>query len=173
MALDVPCGNAFLPVLGQLHERGGRTVASERLHLTVAFMGAVPPDDAAAVPDIVCRVATRHEPFGLSTTGRLRRFGEAVVWAEVTADHRAEQFVGALNHELMAEGIEVAQRRFRPHVTLARAGRRRIRSSTLAGLEAPTMEWVVDHVALRESRLGAGGAHWTTLRFCPLSGEGA
>ena len=180
VALRVPFADEFSGVLDQLRDRGARPVVPERLHLTLAFMAAVPPERVAAVEDATLRVANAHEPFALSTTGRIQRFGRQVAWAEVVEAPEAQATGGrgtaegmatALAEELRRADVAVADRVFRPHLTLARGVRGGIRADTVAGLCAPVVAWTVNAVELIESRLGGGPAVWTTVRTARLLGR--
>ena len=177
VALRVPFADEFSAVLDELRERGARPVAAGRLHLTLAFMAAVPPERVAAVEDATLRIARAYEPFELATTGRIQRFGRQVAWAEVREAEAtggpgtAEEMATELADELRRAGAAVADRAFRPHLTLARGARHGIRADTVAGLHAPVVAWTVDAVELIDSRLGGGPAVWTTVEAAPLLGR--
>lgn len=61
-----------------------RWVRPEQWHVTLAFLGEVPPPVAEAVAVRLARVAARHPPLTLAIRGG-GRFGERVLWAGVTA----------------------------------------------------------------------------------------
>lgn len=170
VAVPVPAGPAaaFRPVLEALADRGARAVPVDRLHLTVAFMATVPGplvDDVAAA---VRRAAGATPAFGLATTGVVDRFGARVAWAELLAPATAAGLADRLREVVGRCGVELPDRPFRAHLTLARAGRRRINPAVVADLAAPIVSWQVREVLLVHSVLGQGPARWHRLATCPL-----
>lgn len=96
---------------------GAALVPSERLHLTLHFLGNVPVDEVPALKPAL-RVA--FEPFEL-------QFGRAEMWpggtAVVRPDHTPPALLGL--HGRLAAGLAalnrpVESRRYKAHVTLAR-----------------------------------------------------
>jgi RNA 2',3'-cyclic 3'-phosphodiesterase len=93
-------------------------------HLTLAFLGEV---DDVVRPELerrLARAATRHEPLRLAVEGG-GAFGSVrkarVLWAGVNGDvERLRQLARAVAAAARRAGIDVAEGRFRPHVTLAR-----------------------------------------------------
>lgn len=126
-------------------------VRAERLHMTLHFIGDVPEQDVDAV---AAQLATTAEPFTLD-------YGNAVLWphgiAVLEPFSTPDALVGlhaALRERLVALGLPVDARNFKPHVTLARrAGGASTPSS------GPPISWPVDHYALMRSRLGPGGGY--------------
>lgn len=159
---------AFRSVLRTLAERGVRAVPADRLHLTLVFMAAVPEERVDAVTTVVRSTAADTSRFTLATTGAIGRFGARVAWAEL----RDGEALTALAHRLAdavgAAGVELPDRPFRAHLTLARAGRRRVTPSVVADLSAPRVTWQVREVELIHSVLGRGPAQWQRLAVCPL-----
>lgn len=93
-------------------------------HLTLTFLGTV---DADVLPDLerrLARASARSEPMRLAVEGG-GAFGSVrkarVLWAGVHGDvERLRRLAGSVSAAARRSGIEVAERRFRPHVTLAR-----------------------------------------------------
>lgn len=174
VAVTVPtaCAAAFRPVLQTLADRGARAVPVERLHLTLLFMAVVPEplvDDVAAV---VRGAADATPPFELATTGVVDRFGARVAWAGLRGTDTAVDLADRLRGAVVGCGVPVPDRSFRAHLTLARAGRRRITPAIVADLTAPRVRWPVDCVHLVDSVVGQGPARWSVLADCPLRGAG-
>lgn len=132
-----------------------RWTRTDQWHVTLAFLGEV---GESAMPDLTARLgraAHRHGPLGLAFTG-CGRFGGRVLWAGVAGDRdplgRLASSVGAAARRA---GIEVDDRRYRPHVTLARARAPvdlRPLAAALSSYAGPT--WTAVDVHLVRSRLG-------------------
>ena len=172
VALPVPSPSSFTAVLHQLRDRGARHVPPDRLHMTLIFMAAVAEGLVPGVEAAVEEAARGQEAFAIATTGRVGRFGRGVAWAEVAAPIAVHQLFSSLAGELSQAGIAVDQRPYRPHITLARAGREAIRADTTQGLQAPVLEWTVNEMFLIESRLGDGPARWRTVLAATLGTSG-
>lgn len=157
---------SHLAALGQeLAGRHGRATHPASVHLTLAFVGATPPERVALLEEIGAKV--QGEAFELS----LDRLGfwpqRGILWAGCRqAPAPLRDLAGELARELSAAGFAVDQRAASalvPHVTLAR----RVRCASLPRLGAP-IRWQVGEFALVESRLGPSGSSYTTLRGFPL-----
>lgn len=148
---------------GNLLRRGGRRVALQNIHLTLAFLGPVD----AAFRDCAEQAASavRGAPFTLM----LEQMGcwprPGILW---TGPRKIPapllQLAQALNKELAACGYAPEQRPFLPHVTLARKVRC---PADLPGIEP--LEWEVREFHLARSRIQADGARYETLRSWPLT----
>jgi 2'-5' RNA ligase len=149
---------------------------SEQRHLTLQFFGRVPDvkELEAAVAESVRSVA----PFML-TLGGAGAFPNArrasVLWIGV--HDGAEQLDGLaaqVTRATAALGYETEDRRYRPHVTLARAGRARDLREIVAALGKSTTSpsWCVDRVVLFDSDTRADGAvHTERATFSLLPGD--
>ncbi len=152
--------------------RGARWVAPESLHLTLRFIGEV---DRRQAEDIAAELGALRAPrfavrlAGAGTFGSDRR--PRALWAGIAPSpdlHRLKRQVDSL---CARAGLGPDERRFAPHVTLARIrsgvrGAAERRANALAG--AVTGEFPVEDVVLFESRLGAGGPHYERVVRYPL-----
>jgi len=109
-------------------------VDTDRLHLTIKFLGGQPENTVAPLVDALRAVGKRFDPIALELGGlgafpNLRR--PRVVWMGVKGDPKLE----LLHHDVETScgvlGFEVEGRPFRPHLTLARAGDPRIDAMAL------------------------------------------
>ena len=133
-----------------------------RWHLTLLFLGAVPP---ALLPDLTAAVGTAVAGT-LPATLRLAgagRFGSrrrpAVCWAGLDGDVAVlTALAGRLAAAARGLGLPVEDRPFRPHLTLGRWPPRRPADGDLpdrlAGYRGP--DWPLREVALVRS---SGGRH--------------
>jgi 2'-5' RNA ligase len=153
-------------------------VRSEKLHLTMKFLGDV--DDAGAERLVAAAdgVAACHRPFDLTVggVGAFPNFRRArVVWIGVESEPRLE----LLHHDLEVAcgdaGFEVEGRPFRPHITLARV-RTPLpvdRARTFARAARRVAFAASDDVralGLLESRPGSAGSGYRRVHAASLGG---
>lgn len=145
-----------------LRAGGGRPVAAEFLHLTLAFVGSV--DERAQRCMEASAGAVCGEPFVL-TLDRLGYFpGARVIWAGASLVPPAlSRLVQTLTESLRPCGYQPESRPFQAHVTLMRKAGRGPRSA-----ELDPAVWRVDDFALVESMTLAQGAQYRILRRWPL-----
>ncbi|MCW2598938.1 MAG: 2-5 ligase [Frankiales bacterium] len=150
-------------VLESLAETLGREV-DDRWHLTLAFLGEQPGPEAFRDP--LADVAAHQPPLVLSLTGG-QTFGGRVLSAAVTGDVPALQELALhVRDACRSAGADIEDRRFRPHLTLAR-GRGLSVPAALAAYQGPP--WVVEGFDLVHSRLGRRAEH-AVLNSFPLGG---
>lgn len=123
--------------------RKATPVRTGQLHLTLHFIGDVA---RARVPALAHALAVPVAPFAL-------RFGHAALWhhgvavAEpCSAPARLLALHGELGQVLLAHGLPLDPRPYRPHVTLAR------RAAPAIARAGPPLRWQVRSYALMESR---------------------
>ena len=143
---------------------GGKAVAREKIHMTLAFLGEVAP---ARVAEAVSAGADAHGArfrLRLDEVGSFRRAG--VGWAGCS---RPPAELGALQSGLeavlAARGFRLEERAFAPHVTLARRIARAVP-------RAPTdpIAWRVDAMTLVRSETGTG--RYVVMESWPLGAGG-
>jgi 2'-5' RNA ligase len=141
-----------------------RWVTAEHLHVTVAFLAAVPDRKLDDLVERLARAAARRGAFPAAVAGG-GAFPDAsrarVLWAGLDLDDHGRTELTRLATGARAAanraGVPVDGQRFRAHVTLARLGRPEEVSSWVRLLEAyrgPT--WTVDRLTLVASYLGEG-----------------
>lgn len=158
--------------VGQPRERGRsvRLAPADQWHVTLAFLGEVPDpmvDEAGLALDRAVERWRAAGDTGTSDVPNVRiagggTFGRdrfTTLWAGLHGDVDALGGVAdALRRELRAAKLPSDNKRFRPHVTIARPGDRITAdelAADLAALEAyegPT--WTVGDVRLMRSQLG-------------------
>ena len=151
----------LVDVVGALRARapGLSWVPADRWHVTLAFLGDVEP---AAQDDLrarLARVARRHPPVQVRV-GRGGRFGGRVLWVAVTGD--LAPLARAVARAAGKAGIEVEDRPWRGHLTLARTRPGRFAdlrdlATALATVTCP--EWTASTFELIESSLGPNPQH--------------
>lgn len=134
---------------------GGRAVPEANLHITLAFLGPITPEDldrVLAIEPPPCR------PFGL----RLERLGfwdgSRVLWIGPAETPPALlEFEQALWDGLVALGFTRERRIYQPHLTVAR-------KAQAARGEVTAVTWPVSGIALVESRPSPRSARYEVLR---------
>jgi len=138
---------------------GGRPIAKDRFHVTVAFLGNLTPagfEIASAVPPIPVGAFTLVlDTIGAFASSRTLWLGSrSVPPALVELERR-------LWEALAAKGFIREERIYRPHVTLARRAR-------VVDEEIVRVEWPVAELALVESLPDGRNVHYEPLRSWPL-----
>ncbi len=124
---------------------GARPVPPAQWHLTLHFLGAVPRARLPALREALRLPCMPFAPFTL-TLGQpaLWRGGTAVL--EAAAAPRLLALHAALGSALLAEGLRVEARPYRPHLTLARRAPQAVLPPA-----GPALRWPVRGWALVES----------------------
>lgn len=147
------------------HRRcGGRRIPGDKLHLTLAFLGDVTPQQADALTALTGRLAFTPGDWTLDRLGHFARGG--VLWA---GSRRTPAALATLHRRLwqsLAElGFAPPGRPFTPHVTLLR------------GARAPSSErhvrldWRYRRVALVHSAVEGPRRRYVTLARTIAFGE--
>lgn len=136
---------------------GVRTTDPARWHVTIAFLGEQPDPDRLVSP--LAQVAAGCRPFSLHLRGE-GGFGD-VRWAGVGGEVAALHGLAAqVAHACRDAGVELEQRPYRPHVTVAHRGRG---AGRLSGYAGPP--WTVSWLDLVHSTLGPPVRHDVVRRF--------
>lgn len=137
--------------------RGAGPVHTDKLHMTLHFLGEQP---SARVAELQRGFAVPFTPFTLSIgMPKLWPHGVAVLEPheeppELLALH------ANLSSALVALGLQPEARTYRPHVTLARRA-----NAALVPPEAEPLMWKVDGYALVESKPGNGGGYTVLQQY--------
>lgn len=167
-----------------LRDRSGTWASDRRVrwslpaqwHLTLTFLGAFDRERVDGLSRRLRRAADRHAPPTLAVEG-VGAFGSRgrarVVWAGIGGDTRElHALAGSVAAACRRSGVAVEDRRFRPHLTLARL--REPADVTdlldrLAGYAGPA--WTAREVQLVRSHLGqaeGGRSRYEVLEAFPL-----
>ena len=139
--------------------RSASRVRTERLHITLHFLGNI---ERERLPQIMDGLQVPFTPFELA-------FGHAELWpggiAVLAPDAVPPAFPelhAALGAALLQLGIEPEARKYKPHVTLARRA-----GGVSTPAQGPAVHWPITGYALMESKMGPDGGY-TILRAYPL-----
>ena len=115
-----------------------RWVPPENIHLTLKFLGEVPPEDVDEVGAALREALAGAKAFDLRVAGLgafPSRRNPRVVWAGVDGGRQLEDVHERVEGALALLGYAKEERAFHPHLTLGRV-RRRSEPSRLQGLDA-------------------------------------
>ena len=155
-----------------------RWVAPKNMHVTLCFLGNMADDLLAEVCKAAQRVASQHQPFDFDVrgvvcvppAGRLR-----MLWIGVD-DGKGEmtRLQADLADALGELGLPKEERRFRPHLTLARVkfmkDADRIRSAAAEQAESNFGTVHAAQVTVYSSKLGPQGPAYTSVAAAALGG---
>ncbi len=120
---------------------GARWQTDDQLHITLAFLGEIDPGMVSHVENALSRIT--FEPFDLRLAG-VNMFGTQqhpkTLWAGVEIEENLRLLHNKIRRALACIDIETDNRRYKPHVTLARFSR---------GAEAHITNWLSDNSLLK------------------------
>ena len=142
----------------------------ENLHVTLKFIGEVPPEELSAIGDALAGVRIPEQ-----VTLEFREIGffpderrPSVAWAAIQASSNLAPLAGTINSVLAPFGIPQEEKTFVPHLTIAR-----FRETCLSSALRTEIEKWKNHIFgklsakefhLIESKLKTSRAEYTTLR---------
>ena len=142
---------------------GARWQDEANLHLTLRYIGEVDSrvaDDVVAVLEGLTFAPLELRLAGVGTFDRKDQ--GRPLWAGVTPHDALNGLHKKIDHALLRAGVEAEHRAYLPHITLARFGRGK--GDAVEWLAAngglSSAPFMLDHVALYESHIGGGGAHY-------------
>lgn len=137
--------------------RGASPVATDKLHLTLHFLGNQPSD---RLPEFAEGFAVPFEPFELGLSIPTVWPGGIAVLEPQTPPPELLRLHASLSQALLDLGLAPEARPYRPHVTMARR-------ASHAGLAQPgtPLAWQVSGYALVESRPGNGGGYSVLCQY--------
>lgn len=187
LAVELPpaCRAKLRALQAQFADGGSilKMVSPDLIHITVRFLGGVPQARLAALEEAARRAAARVEPFRLTLSGpgafpndRAPR----VLWVGLERDEgyaSLQRLFEVVEDELAARAFSREERRFSPHVTLARtrdtaaSGERHRLGEMLARTKArhaPLGSFGVDALVVMRSDLSPHGPAYTPMATLPL-----
>ncbi len=101
--------------------QGARWVPPENYHLTLRFIGEVPPHRAEEIDLSLAALRGRKLELTLAGVGTFSKGGRAnTLYVGVERNQRLEHLQSKIETALQRTGLDPERRRFQPHVTLAR-----------------------------------------------------
>ncbi len=121
VALDLPweVRQALSLLTGGLP--GARWVPAENYHLTLRFIGEVPPHRAEEIDDALAALRGRGFALTLAGLGTFQKAGRVTaLWARAERNPALDHLQAKIETALQRIGLDPERRRFSPHVSLAR-----------------------------------------------------
>lgn len=164
---------ALADIRGELPDL--RWAPAERMHLTLAFYGDVDERTAERLRERLARATARYGVLALELAGAgaFPSPGKArVFWLGVQGDTEPlVRLAGSLGAAGRRVGLEVDERRYRPHLTVGRARRPcdvRAQVQRLAAYQGQA--WQAAKIALVRSHLGPA-PRYETVATWPFAGN--
>ncbi len=144
---------------------GLRWSDADHWHLTLAFLGEVTDDQRVQLEQRLARAAARHEPLILHLAGA-GRFGARVLFTRVQGDRDSlRRLAGSAAAAARRSGLDLPNRPYRPHLTLARSRTEADLRPAVEALEGFLgTEWTAGVLHLVHSQLGAGPGRGSSYR---------
>ncbi len=147
---------------------GARWVAPENFHITLRFIGEVDRHQAADLDGALADIEAPAFDLALSGVGKFASRGRLrAVWAGTEPSGALMHLHEKVERATVRAGFRSEQRKFKPHVTLARFKNppEHVAGGFLedhAGFVS--VDFAVERFILFESTLGREGAHYTPIR---------
>ncbi len=152
--------------------KGARWVAAENLHLTLRFIGEVDRVQADDIDHALMTVRTAPIDIELRDAGAFGSGNRArVLWAGVVRTPALNELKTRVDAALARTGVPPDDRKFAPHITLARFTNGSMQAVNRRAAEmAPAVSgrFTANQITLFESRLGSAGAHYARAASYPL-----
>jgi 2'-5' RNA ligase len=175
-ALEIPRDAALSLSLLRGGLPGARWIDVENYHLTLRFIGDVEGHVADEVANALDRVRRPGFELALSGVGAFGSKKPHSVYAGVTPSPELNALQGEIDRICNRVGAPTDQRKFTPHVTLARlrnSGALDIASYLSARGNFSTMPFRVSRFVLMSSRDSVGGGPYVVEEAWPLGGAEA
>ena len=144
----------------------GRWQRPDQWHVTLEFLGDVPPQRLASLHAAAGQVRLRPLSIAFDRVEHWRKPQVLCLAASSVPDELAHA-VNELRAALLREGFSPEQRPFRPHVTLAR----KVRSAESTTFDQPIV-WRADRFALVRSVTAPAGSRYEPLGWWNCVVEG-
>ena len=178
-------GEALIEKIGSLQKElkplklDVKTVDPRKIHLTLKFLGDTPVASLEAVHNAMEEVVKRHSAFELSvdTFGAFPNFRTPrVLWVGCKEPSgQAEALAHDLNESLSLLGFKKEEKKFAPHLTLARLRSLKNEKRLAAFVEGYTLPWKetlsCETLTHYKSTLTPQGALYEPLHTVTLNGE--
>jgi 2'-5' RNA ligase len=173
VALEIPCvvRDNLATLINDLRTAApkARWVRPENIHVTLKFIGEVPPEKVADIRGALSGVSSEHAAelsfHGLGFFPNAKR--PSVLWAGIDASPNLQSLAGDIERSLEKIGLPREQRPFVPHLTIARFQPPRIPEQLHSAIaQSSGREFgslLTDEFHLIESKLKPSGAEYTTL----------
>ncbi len=184
IAIDLPSDvkealSAFVERLKGMGLAGVRWVKPDGIHLTLKFLGEIPPSTVPLLLDAIESAAASHHSFTLGL-GNLGVFPDPnnprILWVGLSGDLSSlAELQASVEEQCLFLGFEPDRRRFTPHLTLGRVRRtlpgterELVETALQEGANPGSIQWEVDEIHLIHSTLTPQGAVYRSLGAASL-----
>jgi 2'-5' RNA ligase len=148
VALALPDAVAGRLKLLQFGVPGARWMERDQLHLTLRFVGEVDGGDAAAIDDALSLIRGSRFTLQLKGVGEFGGKTPRALWTGVRDENSVVHLQRKVESAMQRIGIPAEERKFKPHVTLAR----------LRGVPAGrVMDYLADHALFASEPFDVNG----------------
>ncbi len=140
-------------------------LAQSNFHMTLVYLGHVPPDFIQEVMRTVSLLRIKPFPITLDTfDGWLRP--KVCFFSSKNTPRGLLDLVDQINSNMVPSGLTPERRSFKPHMTLARNWTKKITPKSIKPIT-----WEVDEFSLVKSTSKKGGSDYEIIATWPLSGS--
>lgn len=154
-------------------------VSTLNLHITIKFLGDIPENKLDQVKAILSESLQDTAPFTINIEGMKihpDKRNPRLILLGVTENGSLTDIHAILDRALTAVGVDPDNRKFRPHITIARINQR-CKRETIKGLVETLSQFKVDslgdirveQVILYKSELTPKGSIYSSLMAAPLN----
>jgi RNA 2',3'-cyclic 3'-phosphodiesterase len=160
---------------GESRGNGPRWVRPENLHLTLKFIGEAASDKVSPICNMLTRIpSSEHISLEFRGLGFFPNEKKArVLWVGISNSSQVQTLAANVEFVLEQIGIPREQRRFQPHLTLARFEPPGVTTNLRVAIARNANRTFVSLHAhefhLIESKLKPAGAEYTTVRSFPFA----
>ena len=143
---------------------GGNFTRRENLHMTLVFLGEIPPHRLSDIKEAMDRVEQSPFTFQLSGLGKFSRDGGDLYWIGVKKAEGLSEVYDQLFQVLSSAGFTLEKREYKPHLTLGR--KIRVAEPFDAGefsRQIPDLEVKVEAISLMKSEQINGKLTYTEV----------
>ncbi|KAA0003736.1 MAG: RNA 2',3'-cyclic phosphodiesterase [Thermoplasmata archaeon] len=171
ISIDVGAMDSLVSLEKELGEAGVslKLVEPENIHLTLKFLGEIDEELVPKIEEAMREAVNGIEPFTaeLVGTGAFPSLDYMkVVWVGMRDSGETKKIAGALEESLQKYGFR-REKRFTPHVTLARVkgarGKEKLREILSKNMQKNFGKVRVESIRLKKSELRKEGPLYTTL----------
>ena len=150
-----------------------RWVSTDSAHLTLKFLGEITDEKVEEVHQVMANVSWKQFQISVKGVGFFPgALSPRVLWAGMHAP-TLETLAERIDSKMETFGFEKERRKYRPHITLARAKRGALDSAFVTAAsqfeERDFGSFLVDRCFLYRSDLQTSGHVYTKLREYPLT----
>jgi len=151
-----------------------RWIPPENYHITLQFLGEITAKEAEEAAYLLEEVAENHSPFPISThgPGQFPGSGQPRVIFEAIQQGKKECMAISRDyvHSLKLQDYQLENRKYHPHITLARVPRNKEWHSDLdKGILLNSLKSEIQSLGIFKSTLSSQGAHYRLLASFPLT----